>query len=225
MRTEAVLTAIVPGKKENGVFLELEFFQKGKDLSELTVDHGNHYGVVLGVLRHRRIIHPLFTLVEFPRGFVFGNVVHPVGWGERQVAKEGGVLVLLNEAKGFVHDRILGIGSSGTSAVVPGKMNFLAVADQVGRVKAMGVDLIVVSEEQIEAVLFGNSRGIPSTASPLSEAPRGVASFLEKEAMVSSSARRGVPPSFARTDACPACLPVIKLQRKGPQPGELPRPG
>ncbi len=44
----------------------------------------------------------------------------------------------------------------------------------------MGVDLIVVSKEQIEAVLFGNSRGIPSTASPLSEAPRGVASFLEE---------------------------------------------
>ena len=30
LRTEAVLTAIVPGKKENGVFLELEFFQKSR---------------------------------------------------------------------------------------------------------------------------------------------------------------------------------------------------
>ena len=105
-------------------------------------------------MRDPRVIHPFCTLVEFPCGFVFGNVVHPVGWGDREVAKEGIVLVLLDKAKGFVHDRVLGVSSPGTSTVIPGKMNLLAVAEQIGWVKAMGMDLVVVAEKNVKAVFF-----------------------------------------------------------------------
>ena len=111
LRPEAVLASVVTSKEDNGVFLELEFFQEGEDLSELPVDHGDHDGIVLGIFRYRRVTHPFFTLVELPCGFVFGDVEHPVGRGEREVAKEGIVLVLFDKAKGFVHDRVLGVGS------------------------------------------------------------------------------------------------------------------
>ena len=99
---------------------------------------------------------------------------------ERQVTEERTVLVFLDEAKGFVHDRVLGVGSAGTPTVITGKMNLLAIAYQIRWIKTMGMDLIVVSEEYVETVFFRYARGIPATASPLSEASRGIAFFLEE---------------------------------------------
>ena len=178
--TETVLPAIVSGEENDRVVLQSELLEQVEDLSELPIDHGYHDGIILGFLGNLRVRHPFFALVEFPRGFVFRDVVHPVRRGKGKVAEERLIFVFLDEAKGLFHDRVLGVGFAGSSAVVPGQVELLAVPNQVGRIKTVGVDLVVVAEEDVEAMFLGYARGIAPPASPFPESARGIAFFLEQ---------------------------------------------
>ena len=80
----------------------------------------------------------------------------------------------------------------------------------------MGVNLVVVAEEDVEAVLFGYAGRATSAAAPLAESAGGVTLRASSiEAIVASPARSGVPPPLLRTDVWPLCLPVIRQQRVG----------
>lgn len=47
---EAVLPTVVAGEEDDGVFVEVEFFEKVENHADVAVDHGDHGGVVFNVL-------------------------------------------------------------------------------------------------------------------------------------------------------------------------------
>ena len=79
----------------------------------------------------------------------------------------------------------------------------------------MGVDLVIVGDEDVEAVFFGHARRPSTATAPLAEPARGVADPPEQRSDRFFVGSHGVPPSSPRTDVCPACLPVIRQQRVG----------
>ena len=146
---------------------------------EVVVHHGDHGGVVLHVLGNLVVLDPLFSLVASPGGVVLGDVEHAVRRGDGEVAKEWLVLVFADELEGFLHDGVLGVGFAGASADVALQWDLLAVAYEVGGVEGVGVHLVVVAEENVEAVLLGHPGGVASAAAPFAEAAGGVTDFLE----------------------------------------------
>ena len=77
---------------------------------------------------------------------------------DRQVTKERVVFVIANELDRLVHDLIVRIRLSGSTAVITWEQNFLAVSNQVRRIKRMRVDLIVIAEKDIESMFFRDPR-------------------------------------------------------------------
>ena len=176
---EAVLSAVVAGEEHYGVVLQLEFAEQLEHLAEVVVHHGDHGGVVLHVLLDALVLDPFFSLVASPGGVVLGDVVHAVRRGDREVTEEWLVLVFTDELEGFLHDGVLGVGFAGASAGVAFQWDLLAVAYEVGGVEGVGVHLVVIAEENIEAVLLGHPGGVASAAAPFAEAAGGIALLLE----------------------------------------------
>ena len=58
--------------------------------------------------------------------------------------------------------------------------DFLAVADQIRRVVGVCVHLVVVAVEDVEAVLFWNTRCATPADPPFAKAAGGVAGLLEQ---------------------------------------------
>lgn len=78
-----------------------------------------------------------------------------------------------------VMDNILRIGLSIASAMVPLQLDLFAVTNQIRRVKSMGMNLIVVTEEEIKAMFFRHACGIATTTAPLAEPARRVPLLLK----------------------------------------------
>ena len=148
-------------------------------MAEVVVHHGDHGGVVLHVLGNLVVLDPLFSLVAAPGGVVLGDVVHAVRRSDGEVAEEWLVLVFADELEGFLHDGVLGVGFAGAPAEVALQWDLLAVAYEVGGVEGVGVYLVVVAEENVEAVFLGHPGGVASAAAPFAEAAGGVADLLE----------------------------------------------
>ena len=74
----------------------------------------------------------------------------------------------------------MGVGLARPSALVAGQFHFLAVADEIGWIEGVGVYLVVVSEEDVESVLFRHAGGVTSTGTPFPETSGGVAFLLEE---------------------------------------------
>src|SRR5262249_41059478 len=123
-----------------------------------------------------RVAAPRLVLVELPRRIVVRNAPQAVRGRPAQVSEERPILVFANELFGFGEDLVLAeCLSCMWIAVVAGERNFLAVTYQVLGEEGVGVRLVVVAEECIEAVLFRDARGAASTVAPFAEAAAGIA--------------------------------------------------
>ena len=173
LAAEVVLAAIVAAEDDDGVAIDIQFFQQVEQFSHLTVEHVHHGGVAT------RFPRPIPITKQRPRRIILGEVEETVGGSDRHVAEEGAIGVVADELSCGIDDLVVGIGLPLASTVVARQRHLFTVSNQVRRVVTVGVDLIVVSEEEIESVLFRNSGGIATTAAPLAEAAGGIARPLQ----------------------------------------------
>jgi len=170
---EVVHAAVVAAEEDNRVALQAQFLQQGTHLADVPVHHVDHGGVASGRLG------PGLVLVKGPRRVVVGDVVDAVRRRDGQVAEERAVLIRPDEFQGLVHDDVVGVGPALAAALVARERDFFAVADDVRGIVRVGVDLVVVAQEDVEAVLLGDAGRPPAAAAPLAEAARGVARALQ----------------------------------------------
>ena len=187
--------------------LEAQFLEQRQDFAHLPVLHRDHRRI------SARFLGPRLVLVDRPRGIGVGDAEHAVWRRVGQVGKERLLGVLADELQRRVMDHVLRVRLAAGAAVVAGQRQLLAVADEIGRIVAVRVDLIVVAEEHIEAVLFRYAGRVASAAAPLAETAGGVAERLEhrgdghllrpqgRAAAVDS--HRGMPAVFPREEAAP----------------------
>jgi len=178
---KVILTTIVTADKNDGVVVDFFLFEEGDDFTELAVDHVHEGGVDFGVLISSLARFPWLVFEELPRGIVLIDSPETMWGSPREVAEEGGFVVLFDELERFLENLILRVGFSLVEAftIVSGKGDFFTVTDEVAGIKSMRVDLVVVAKEFIEAVLFWNSRGAATTDAPFSKSSGGVSLGLE----------------------------------------------
>ena len=177
---KAVLPSIISSEENNGIVTQVEFGEEVNYLPEVVIDHGYHGGVVLHVLRDLVIFDPRLIPVVFPGRVIAGNIKHAMGWGDREIAEEGGVPVFPDEFETLFHDGVMGIGFPGATTSVSGQLHFFAVTDQVRGIKRMSMDLIVVTKKDIESVFFWNTGRVPASGSPLAKSSGCVTLVLQE---------------------------------------------
>ena len=92
------LSSIVSAEENESVVINFEFFKEGDDLSQLSVDHV-HEGCIDPCIALRSLASlPGFVLEELPRRMVLIDPPEPVWRGPWEVAEEGPVVVLFDEA-------------------------------------------------------------------------------------------------------------------------------
>lgn len=178
---EVVLSPVITAEEDDGVVIDLLFFEQSNNFTELAVDHVHEGGVDFGVLVGALAGGPGFVFEELPGGVVFVDTPESVRRGPGEVAEEGGLVVLFDELEGLFKDFVLRVGFAfvETGAVVSGKRDLFAISNEVAGVKSVGVDLVVVAEEFIEAVLLRDARGVAAADAPFPESSGGVALGLE----------------------------------------------
>jgi hypothetical protein len=132
-----------------------------------------HSRVAIGLLTRR----PWLVFEELPRRIVFVDTPQTVRRSPRQVTEERFVFILPNEAFRFLEDCQLSVCFAFVEsfALVARKWNFLTVANQILRIKGVSVNLVVVAEEFIEAMLLGNALCAATADAPLAESAGHVA--------------------------------------------------
>ena len=166
---EVVRATVVPAEEYERVLFEAEFPQEGENLPHLAVEQVHHRGVAAGGLG------PGPVAEERPGGIVIGNIEVPVRRGEGQVGEEGPVAALADEAHRLVEDHVLGVGRPLAIAPIAGQRDLGAVPDEVGRVVGVGVDLVVIAEEHVEALALGHAGGAAAAHAPFAEAAGRIA--------------------------------------------------
>ena len=120
-------------------------------------------------------------------------------WRDWQVAEKGLVLIGSDKLQGLIHDLVVGVSFSFSPANIPLQDNLFAIANQVGRIKRMGMDLIVVAVKNVEAVIFGYTRRVSTSTSPFTEPACRIPLLFEErsDGQLSGSQRRA---SIIRSD-------------------------
>src|SRR3954463_395344 len=87
-----------------------------------------------------------------------------------QISEEGPILVLADELLGLLHNPVVAerLAFLGVSRIA-GQRHFLAVADEIPWKVGVGMDLVVIAEEQVEAVLLRDARRAAGAVPPFAE--------------------------------------------------------
>ncbi len=171
--TKVIIAPIIATEIDDRVLFEIQLSQQCQYLANLTIDHRYHGGIPFGRLG------PILIFVHLPGGVGIGDVEETVWRCNRHVAVERLFLVGADEIQsGFVNN-IMGIGFAIAAAMVAFEWNFLAIADDVGWVIAVRMNLIVVAKERIEAMFFRDSGRTASAASPFAKPASGVSHLFQ----------------------------------------------
>jgi hypothetical protein len=163
---EVLLTAVISRKEDNRVVGDAEFFQQFPNLAHLPVDQMDHRGVDFGIVGVFPPLVPRLIFVEQPGRIVVGNAPAAVRRSPAHVSEERFALVVANELFGLFDDAVLAERPAGFGVPrVARQRDLFAVADQVLRKKRVGVDLIVVTEEQVETC-FSGTPDVPRPPTP-----------------------------------------------------------
>ncbi len=163
--------AIVGAEKDDGFLIDSEALEQIEQFSDVPVDHCIHSR------DHFCVVRPIPVFVDFPGGLVFGYLVFAVRRRPGGIAEEGPVLVLADKSQCLLEDSVMRVALH--TAGRTGHRNPFAVAPQVLGPVIVGVDLVIVSEEFVEALPFGHTGRTDVSEAPLSEAAGGIACFLE----------------------------------------------
>ena len=181
--------SVVRCEEHDGVVVEAEIrdqLQNAADVSVETRDHRGQRGVpVLGsdqpsgsAPAPRRLVFlelPAVLGVEF----VIRHDVFGMRDRERGVAKERTVLVVADELERSLGDHVVRVGAP-TIALVAFERQLLVVVVEVVRVEVVGVGLVQVAYELVEALLPRHAVRADVTETPLAEAAGRVALLLEQ---------------------------------------------
>ena len=170
---EIIVAAVVAAEKDNGVFVEIQFFQQVEYLADLAINHADHRSVA------PRGFGPVFILVISPCWVGVGNVKNPMRRRDGEVTEKGFVLIGANEFERFLKNNIVRILRAGATAFVSRQRYFFAIFDNVGRIITVGVDLVVITEEDIETVLLGHAGAAAPAAAPFTKASGGIAASFK----------------------------------------------
>ena len=96
--------------------------------------------------------------IDRPGRIVVGDIKQAMGWCVGQVGKERLIGMLANEVLCCVVDHILRVSLPFTQSLIALQCHLFAVSNQIGRVIAMSVNLIVIAQEHVETVLLRDSR-------------------------------------------------------------------
>ena len=164
---EVRLPAVVAAHEHDGTLIDPQLLQQVENLADLPVDHLDHRRVDLRILRPPLVAGiPFEVLVFLPGGFVLGNAPQSMRRRPRQVGEEGTVPVGADELQPLPVDEVVGEHFPALPiADVALQGNLFTVSQQVSRVVAMGVHLVVIAEEDVEPVLLRNPGG-PGVAQP-----------------------------------------------------------
>ena len=164
---------VVATENHEGILVQVQRFQQIEQLSHLPVDHGDHGGVTLGIQG------PIPILVKGPGRIGGGNVEHAMGRSDRHIAEKRTVPMVADELHAGIPDDRVGVGFPFAATVISFEGKLLAVAHQIGGVVAVGVNLVVIAQEDIEAVPFRYAGGTSSAAPPLAESAGGISGLFQ----------------------------------------------
>ena len=111
--------------------------------------------------------------------FVIGHDVFGMRDRERGVAKERTVLVVANELEGSLGDHVMRVRAP-TVTFVAFERQLLVVVVDVMRVEVVGVGLVQVAHELVEALVPRHAVRADVSEAPLAEAAGSVALLLEQ---------------------------------------------
>ena len=114
LAAEVVLTAVVTAEDDDGVVLDGEFLEQGKQLTDLAIEHVNHGGVSF------RFSRPILISKQCPGRIIFRQIEQAVGRSDWHVAEEGTIGVITDELACRIDDLVVGIGLAAAAAVVAG---------------------------------------------------------------------------------------------------------
>ena len=152
-RAKVIIATIVSAEKHNGILVELQLLQKIQYLPHLPIHHAHHRGITPGLLR------PFFlVLIDRPSRVAIWNIKYAVWRRNGKITEERPILVVFNELDGFIEDFVVGIICACAAALIPRQRHLLTIANNVGRIITVRMDLVVVSQKHIEPMFLRHAR-------------------------------------------------------------------
>ena len=190
-----VAVTVVGGEEEESVVVEIEFFEKSEDVADCGVEAGHHASPFLGSDG------PVLVFVRAE----FGDDEGPVRNGGGEVEEEGllpisfgmppnevqragvdeieGVLSVVGVFNAVGADAAFGVVLALLLVIVAdvlGEFDLGSFLPEVGGVVGVGLALVEVAEEFVEALICGDSVGLAGEAeAPLAEEAGGVAGLVK----------------------------------------------
>ena len=217
-----VVRSVVRREHHQRPVVDSQFAEPSEQRAHVPVHPGDHRRLPLvgvrpvlrlvdAVLRHLR------PVADGPRGFVVG-----VRDRQGEVEEEGRVLLFLHPGQRLAHDQVVGVlvalrrPTALEAAIAAGRpldlvpeRHLLQTAPEELRVVVVGVDLVEVAEEGVEALGEGMPFHADFAEAPLAEQAGGVAGGLQHlgDGDVLGAKRLGRSPGIAADMRMPRVLP------------------